>query len=271
MEHGLNYYRVADALNAVGYACYAVDHIGHGLSDGDKAFIYDYTILASDFVKFVTHCRSKHSDPNLPVFIVAHSLGTVITINAIKNLPFVKAIVFSGCALTPGPGSSSPFGIPSLYFITQTNFAVDVLGPFLASVAPKGDNAPVIVSETTSDEEQRDLALADPRRYHKPVMNKTGAELLKLLREARKDIETMTTPFLALHGGADTITYPKSTLDLMEHSATPKSDKDMEIYPGLRHEIFNEKKEEREKIVAKVVAYIEGRFAGIGTEDVTIN
>ena len=47
-EHGARYAHVAAELNAQGMAVFAEDHLGHGLSDGDRALITDFEHIVDD-------------------------------------------------------------------------------------------------------------------------------------------------------------------------------------------------------------------------------
>ena len=87
-EHGMRYFGVAASLTAKNFAVVAMDHSSHGLSEGTRGLITDYTVLPQDFVSMA---KSLHKEsPNLPFFILAHSMGTLVASLAIKDLPFVK-------------------------------------------------------------------------------------------------------------------------------------------------------------------------------------
>jgi alpha-beta hydrolase superfamily lysophospholipase len=131
-EHALCYYNVAIALVNAGYGVFAIDHASHGKSDGPRGVIQNHEDLYNDFIQFANTKRKLYS--SLPAFVVAHSMGTLValmsinkievcltTSNSIQHLTSlsllqnIKAIVFSGCAIVPGPDSASPFGIGCLY------------------------------------------------------------------------------------------------------------------------------------------------------------
>ena len=87
-EHGMRYYNVAESLTAKNFLVVAPDHSSHGLSEGTRGLITDYNFLPLDFVSLV---KSVHAEfPNLPCFILAHSMGTLVATLAIKELPFIK-------------------------------------------------------------------------------------------------------------------------------------------------------------------------------------
>ena len=117
-EHCLRYWKFAHALNANGFVVMGIDHVAHGLSDGVKGLIPDFHTLENDFASFAESSHAQY--PNIPCYLFSHSMGTLVGSLALQQLPFVKAVVFSGCPLFAGYATSSPFGVRSLYPITQT-------------------------------------------------------------------------------------------------------------------------------------------------------
>ena len=72
-------------------------------------------------------------------------------------------------------------------------------------------------------------------------MNKTGVEFLKLNNIAKEIIPTLKLPMLILHGSDDTVCLSKGSALLYDRSGTPDSEKKIEKFPHLKHEIFFEK------------------------------
>ena len=72
-------------------------------------------------------------------------------------------------------------------------------------------------------------------------MNKTGVEFLKLNNIAKEIIPTLKQPMLILHGSDDTVCLSKGSVLLYDRSGTPDSEKKLEKFPHLKHEIFFEK------------------------------
>lgn len=92
-EHGRRHHGVAEVLAREKYLVIAPDHYAHGLSEGTRGLIVDYKFLIEDFV---TLCKTSHDEyPLLPFFIVSHSLGTMVSVMTIKELPFLKVCMSS--------------------------------------------------------------------------------------------------------------------------------------------------------------------------------
>ena len=99
-EHGLRYYALAHALTALNYAVYAIDHYAHGKSDGTRGLISDGQILPRDFKQYAQSVRQLH--PDVPFFVLCHSMGTLIALNALNDMPYVKVVMTIALPLTVG-------------------------------------------------------------------------------------------------------------------------------------------------------------------------
>lgn len=251
-EHSLCYYRVAHALVNEGYGVYAMDHVGHGHSDGDKGLVRDYHDLVDDLVTFVNSRRHEHDD--VPAFVLAHSMGTLATIPALARFEGIRAVAFSGTALFPGPAASSPFGLRCLYPLSRTSFASCVTS-CTAAIDPRGPAAPLVVSEITSDPDELEEARRDPRRAKPQVCNVTAREILKLTAVCKAEIPRITLPFLCLHGGEDQIALPSGSQFLFERAGTELSLRRLKIFPGLKHECFHELRPQGPESIALVVQF----------------
>src|SRR6266511_1157576 len=96
-EHGGRYGYVAERLAAEGFAVYAMDHRGHGRSDGRRAMIDRLDRLVDDLALVVARAREEH-DGRRP-FLVGHSLGGAVSLTyAIRHGDTVEGLVVSGPA-----------------------------------------------------------------------------------------------------------------------------------------------------------------------------
>lgn len=108
----------------------------------------------------------------------------------------------------------------------------------MAKIQPRGPLAPVFVDQLTHDKEELDVLHQDALHNTGPLLNRTGNEILKACKSMREKLPTFTLPFLALHGSADTVTYPVGSQYLFDHAGSVQ--KTLKFYPGLYHEIFME-------------------------------
>lgn len=82
-EHAGRYHALAQALNQQGYAVYAEDHRGHGRTGeintklGDMGEANAFERVCDDVLALGR--RAKNENPNVPLVIIGHSLGSLIT------------------------------------------------------------------------------------------------------------------------------------------------------------------------------------------------
>lgn len=184
-EHALRYYGIGIELAKCGFAVYAIDHASHGKSDGKRGIIADQEIMCEDFIAFGKFVKEQNSA--LPMFMLAHSMGTLVGIMSINGIKNIKAVVLSGPAIFSGPGASSPFGCRCLYPLSQTSFAV-CLTSVTSVLDPGGPAAPLVIEELTSDPAELEINAKDPRVAPPVVTNKSAYEVVKLIAAAKQEI-----------------------------------------------------------------------------------
>ena len=103
-EHVGRYERVAAALVAAGAALYAVDHLGHGRSAGERALIGDVEDVVTDLQSLAATARSDW--PHLPVVLIGHSMGGLIAARyAQRYADQLTALVLSGPLIGEWPAA----------------------------------------------------------------------------------------------------------------------------------------------------------------------
>lgn len=237
-EHSGRYAHVAARLNKAGYAAYAVDHQGHGRSEGVRGSVGSMAGVVADLDAVRDLAQAAH--PGLPVFLLGHSMGGLIALDYLvtKGQDSVAGLVLSGPAIDPGDGNRVQFA----------------LARFLSRLAP---NAPL--ADLGNENVSRDPAVvaryrADPLNYLGKIRARTGAEGLAAVQRVSQALGTITLPLLVLHGGDDKLASPDGSR--LVHDGVASSDKTLKIYDGLYHEIFNEP--EKEVVLSDVVTWLDG-------------
>ncbi|MFX0090644.1 MAG: alpha/beta fold hydrolase, partial [Candidatus Hodarchaeota archaeon] len=84
-EHSGRYLNVINTLVPAGYIIYAYDLQGHGKSEGERGFVERF----SDYIENLHIFRQivQEQEPNLPLFILGHSMGSFIAQQYVASHP----------------------------------------------------------------------------------------------------------------------------------------------------------------------------------------
>lgn len=226
-EHAGRYGALIAALNAAGYTVYADDHRGHGRTGlrqhGDPAKLGK--LGPGGMRAAVAACEQlttliRRENPGTPLVLIGHSWGSFLAQMMInRNARGYDAVVLSGSALRM-PGSLN---------------AGSLNAPW------KGPEA-TGVEWLSSDLTVGDDFLADPLTTSTPLLQLFGPiEAAKLFGRPAKDL-ACNLPILLQVGRDDTVGGPRSVHQLAAEyrSRSGLTDVTTLVYPGARHEIFNE-------------------------------
>ncbi|MCI8622182.1 MAG: alpha/beta hydrolase [Provencibacterium sp.] len=215
-EHQGRYDYLAAAFHKAGISTYRFDHRGHGRSEGEKAHYSDFNELLDDTNTVVDLAVSEN--PGLPVFLVGHSMGgfTVSLYGVKYPEKGLRGIVTSG-ALTAG-NDNQVLAIPK--------------GQDPHTRLPNG-----LGSGVCSVPEVVDWYGKDPYNG-KSFTTGLCYALSDGLEWFRSKIGEFHYPVLMLHGEKDGLVSVKDTYNFFDKVSS--ADKQMKIYGGLFHEIFNE-------------------------------
>lgn len=241
-EHLGRYSHVVTALTDRGYAVYGQDHRGHGRSSGTRALVMRFDDFVDDFRLLTERARQEH--PGLPQVMIGHSMGGLIAVRyALRYGDDLAALVTSGPALVIDEG------------LTDSQRR---LGSILARIYPAGPLPRRDSDEDflTTDPDVRTQFGLDPLTHHGPTRIRTAAEMLWAGEDARKRLDRIRLPLLAMHGANDTLTFPNGTRALYERASSP--DKTLKLWPGMKHEIFNEPG--RREVVTFMLDWIDARI-----------
>jgi alpha-beta hydrolase superfamily lysophospholipase len=183
--------------------------------------------------------RAEH--PGLSPQLVGHSMGgLILTAFLCERAPQVAGAVTSGAALALSEDLSR-----------GRMLAARVL----RRVAPRLSLASGLDPEGLSTDSAVVRAyLADPYVFRRMTTSLAG-ELMSAVARTSRSPGRVGVPLLMLHGEADPICPPSGTRRFFEGLAVEP--RRLQIYPGLRHEIFNEP--EHERVFEDVLAWVRAR------------
>eukprot|EP00752_Nemacystus_decipiens_P012404 g10991.t1 len=248
-SHSGRWSKVAHHYTEKGYLVFANDYVGHGLTakalEGVKPGIVDnYKKMSDDFAQFIAKMVEEEQDKTLPVFILGHSMGSLVATVAVEACqehptvgPRFKKLALSGCPIVPGPGSASPFGLRFLYPLNRKPKLVRTIAGWMAKMDAGGPAAPIDQAGLSTDPEVAQEAAVDPLMVKGSVRNKTAFEVIKLIQATKECADKVTVPTHLMHGADDDIAYPSGSEE-MKSLLTSSSDVDLQVYDGVRHEVL---------------------------------
>jgi alpha-beta hydrolase superfamily lysophospholipase len=209
-EHMGRYDHVAQALVARGSAVVGPDHVGHGLSPGERAVVEDFESVVDDLRAVVQVARD-----DLPVVMVGHSMGGLIAARyAQRHREDLAGLVLSSPAVGLGP----------------------VVEGWLA--APELPSDPIDPAVLTRDPAVREAYAADPLVYHGGWKRPYLEAYLAADRAIAGGPGFGDLPLLYLHGADDQLPPVDLARPVVERLAGP--DSELHVVEGARHELFNE-------------------------------
>ncbi len=239
-EHSARYAHVGERLAAAGYAAYALDHRGHGRSQGKRVMV-DADETVADLRAFIELAAARTAGK--PVYLLGHSMGAAIAIGcAVRHQDALAGLLLSGALADPD--AASP--------VTRA------ISKVLSTVAPGLGVYQVDASLISRDPEVVRAYEQDPLVHHGKLPARTVAELTGAVGRFPDEVPALCLPLLVMHGGEDSLTTIAGSR--MVHERASSSDKTLEIYDGLRHEILNEP--EKERVISEMIEWLDARSAG---------
>ena len=269
-EYALRYEPFAEFLCSKGFVVVANDHIGHGLSVAEGAApLYfgeqdGWTHVVDDM--FALHQQTGKKYPDLPYFLMGHSMGSFLARTYLIRYPgTVKGAVIMGTGQQPGYMVAGGRLVAKLIGkrsgFDRFNATVDALafGAYNKPFEPKRTKYDWL----SANPENVDSYIADPLCGG----DATVGLFLDMLggigfisKQANVEKMDKNTPILFISGEMDPVGDLGKGVKKAYESFRRAGVKDVSIklYPGLRHEILNEK--ESAQVCADIWAWIEPRM-----------
>ncbi|MFE0370223.1 alpha/beta hydrolase [Streptomyces tendae] len=231
-EHTGRYEEVAGVLNGHGAAVYAPDHTGHGHSDGERVVVEDFEDVVTDVHAVAELARAAH--PGLPVVMIGHSMGGLIAARYAQRHPGeLTALVLSGPVIGDW---ELPRRLLALEEIPDT---------------------PISPASLSRDPSVGAAYAADPLVWHGPMKRPTLEAFVRTLATVAEGGDVGRLPLLWVHGDDDRLVpLPGSRVGVEPLSGGDLTER---IYPGARHEVFNETN--RAEVFADVTRFLDGVLA----------
>ena len=238
-EHSGRYEHVAARLRREGWAVYALDHRGHGRSEGPRALIDRMRHTVADLQTLVGLTRARHRDA--PCFLLGHSMGGTVALRyTITHGQDLRGLILSG----------------PLAAIEDAPAALRALVPVLSALAPRMPLLAVDPQLVSRDPAVVEAYRSDPLVHHGKLPARTVAELATAVASLPDSVGAITTPTLIAYGTADGLCPPAGSLMVKERIGA--ADATLRAYEGLAHEILNEP--EQAEVMDEICAWITERL-----------
>ncbi|MBN1849002.1 MAG: lysophospholipase [Deltaproteobacteria bacterium] len=211
-EHSGRYGNLVHYFVHRNFSVYALDHRGHGKSDGERTQVDHFTDYISDLKTFFDIIREDNPDEE--IFLIGHSMGAGIsTAYALEYQNELAGLMLSGGGI-----------------ITREMFEKRMI-----------TGKPLETSGLSRDQAVIDAYDNDPLVYRGPIMDRSSInESRELLSQKSNEI---TLPILIMAGANPMIDDAKRSKAL--YDLVKSKDKTLMLYDNLLHEIFNEPEHEQ--------------------------
>ncbi len=226
-EHSGRYKNLADYFVPRGYAVYALDHRGHGKSEGTRSYVDNFNDYLIDLKTFFDMVRKDNR--NTKIFLFGHSLGgTIATAYAIEHQDELAGLTLSGSSLVAS---------------SKVSPALLAMAGIVSALLPKMGVTLLDASAISRDKAVVAAYINDPLVFRGKIPARTGAELARMWKQLPEQMSRIKLPILIMHGFADQLTDPLGSKLLFEQVGS--KDKTLKLYDNCYHEICNEPEHEQ--------------------------
>lgn len=237
-SHGGQYMWAAEQFAAHGFAVYAIDLRGRGRSSGKRFFVESVAEYVADLAAMIR--RAKSLEGHLPVYLLGHSAGGVISSIYTLEHPFE----LSGFIC-----ESFAFKVPAPEFVLSIVKGLSRIAPNLPVLRLKNE-------DFSRDTEVVERLNNDPLTTDEAQPAATVAALSRANDRLKREFSHITLPLLILHGTADKATLSPGS-EFFDKTAGSR-DKTLKLYQGHVHDLLADI--DKEKVMADILQWIEPRL-----------
>ena len=227
-----------EQMNQAGINVFAYDHRGYGKSDGTRAYINRFGQYIDDLDVYLNQLKK----PELPTFLMGHSMGSLIGVGYLVNhLEHHFAGFISSSGALKIDESISPF--------------LRKISGIMSKIAPHLKTIKLDPNALSRDPKEVVKYFTDPAVYHGGTKARLGFEMLEAMKSAQNNFHKINIPVLILHGTEDKLADPLGSQWMYDKVSS--TDKKIEYFEGLYHEIMNEP--EKDDVIKVLITWIKER------------
>ena len=237
-SHGGQYTWVGQQFAANGYVAFALDLRGRGKSDGERFYVEHVADYVSDVAATIAIAKSRH--PGLPVFLLGHSAGGVVSsIYVLENASELAGFICESFA----------FQVP------RAGFALAAIKG-LSHVAPRLPVLKLKNEDFSRDPKAVEALNNDPLTAHEVQPAITVAALVRADERLHDEFPLMKLPLLIMHGTDDKATVCRGSQYFYDTAGS--KDKTLKLYEGHYHDLLNDIG--KEQALNDILQWIAGRL-----------
>ena len=243
-SHSGQYLWVGEQFAAKDLATYAIDLRGRGRSEGDRYYVEKMEDYTEDVATLVRTAKSEN--PGLPVFVLGHSAGGVIS--CVYTLDHQSEIDGLIC-------ESFAYDLPVPGIVLSLLKGFSYLAPHIHVYTLKNENFsrdPVFVDSMNND----------PLIKGESEPTQTARVMIDAASRLNREFPLIKLPVLILHGTDDKATNPRGSQFFYETAGS--SDKTLKIYEGHYHDLLNDL--DKETVMADINDWIAARIPATQTK-----
>ena len=223
-EHSGRYQHLAKYFNTQGYSVFALDHRGHGQSEGKRGHVETFEDYGDDLHVLLTWVASQGFDGR--IHLLGHSMGAVIATGYAIRYKNVASVILSSPGFR-GKNTLPKYKLKIIYLLEK--------------IVPKisfGNG--LDVSGICRSKDVVENYLADPL-VHDRISVRWFVAFVNEVHFINQHLKQLVSPCLMLLSVADLLVDYRVSESYFEKFSS--SMKTIRHYPDAYHEIFNEVKE----------------------------
>lgn len=237
-SHSGHYLWVGEQFAAHGLAVYALDLRGRGKSEGDRYHVDKIEDYVADIDTLLE--TAKAENPGLPVFLLGHSAGGVIScVYTLDHQAKLAGLICESFA----------------HQLPAPDIALAVLKG-LSHIVPDAHVLKLDNNGFSRDPKVVEALNNDPFVADEKQPTETIAAMLRGDERLKREFSQITLPVLILHGTEDKVTKPSGSQEFYDLAGS--TDKTLKLYEGHYHDLLNDI--DKEIVMADIQQWIDTRI-----------
>jgi alpha-beta hydrolase superfamily lysophospholipase len=204
-----------------------------------RFFVEKFSDYVDDVATFVALTTAR--DPGLPVFLLGHSAGGVVScMYALEHQQELAGLICESFA----------FQVPAPDVALAVLKGLSHLAPHLHVLKLKNE-------DFSRDSELVKTMNSDPLIADEAQPTQTVAEMVRADERLEQGFASITLPLLILHGSADKAAKPSGSEAF--YAAAGARDKTLKLYEGAYHDLLNDS--DKERVMADIKGWLGAHLA----------